>query len=109
MRKVFKAIAVISMVLVLSAPALATQSFTWTLRNDNMRDARPVASLAQAAQRFKNTSCIIQGKNRSADVKKVVKLISMALSKGTEVEVIAEGPQEKECIQAVKAVFEKNF
>lgn len=107
MRKVFKAIAVISMVLVLSILALAKQSFNWTFRNDPK--ARAFALLAKVAQRFRNTSCIIQCYGTRANVKNTMKCMGMGMSKGKEVEVIAEGPQEKECIQAVKAFFEEKF
>lgn len=102
MCKVFKAIAVISMVLVLSASALAKQSFNWTFRNDPK--AKDISGLVRLVGDFENTICTIKYRNKERPLTAI-----STVRKGHEVEVIAEGPQEKECIDSVRKFFHGYF
>ncbi|MGE5632936.1 MAG: HPr family phosphocarrier protein [Caulobacteraceae bacterium] len=78
------------------------------LSNELGLHARPAAMFAKTAAKY-NSSITLKGKNRSANAKSLLAIMSLGLEKGDEMTVSAEGPDEEECINSLKALVENNF
>ena len=51
----------------------------------------------------------VADEDESANAKSIVLLLSMSLTKGTEVEISASGPDEQEAVDALIALIESGF
>ena len=73
--------------------------------------ARPAADFVGAAGKFQSRIRIknVADEDESANAKSIVLLLSMSLTKGTEVEISASGPDEKEAVDALIALIESGF
>lgn len=84
------------------------QSFTYTIRAELGIHARPAGLLMKEARKFSsNITLHVNGK--SADVKKLIALMSLAVRKGADVTVSAEGADEAEAAARLKEFFEATF
>jgi phosphocarrier protein HPr len=78
------------------------------LKNRSGLHARPAARFTQTAYTFKSR-ITIAGNNKKSDAKSIIMVMGMGLTKGTEVTITADGPDENECIEALKYLVESNF
>ncbi len=70
--------------------------------------ARAAAKLVATSTPFQSSLKIRKGE-REVDGKSIMSVMLLAASKGTEVEVIAEGPDEQEAVDAVCALIDNKF
>ncbi len=78
------------------------------LENETGMHARPASELAKLASNFKSDiKLVIEGKEINA--KSVLGIMSAGIKKGTQIEIVADGEDEKEAIQKIDELFKRNF
>ena len=80
-----------------------------TVQNQVGLHARPATFFIQKANEFKS-SIWVEVEDRKINAKSLLGVLSMGITKGTRVSIIAEGPDEEEAVKAltdmlVKEVF----
>jgi phosphocarrier protein HPr len=80
-----------------------------TVRNKQGLHARPSSVLAQTAIGFPDTSIRLKRGALEVDAKSIMELILLEAHFGTELELTAEGPQAREAVAAIQALFERQF
>lgn len=70
--------------------------------------ARAAAKLVETASRYDSRVELIKG-NRQVDAKSIMPVMMLAASQGTEVELVAEGPDEQQAIAALEALINDYF
>ncbi|PPK52971.1 HPr family phosphocarrier protein [Marinobacter persicus] len=70
--------------------------------------ARATAKLVATASEF-DSSVQLRGKGREVDAKNIMQVMMLAASQGTEVELVADGPDEEEAIDALVALIDDYF
>lgn len=70
--------------------------------------ARPATFFIQKSNEFKS-SIWVEKDERRVNAKSLLGVLSLGITKGTEVTVIADGSDEKEAIDALEALVESNF
>ncbi|HWR44092.1 HPr family phosphocarrier protein [Sporomusa sp.] len=70
--------------------------------------ARPAAQFIQTAAAFKS-KVAIQAGSKSADAKSILAVMGLGLGQGATFLLNADGPDEAECVAALKALVERNF
>ena len=80
-----------------------------TVKNEVGLHARPATYFIQKANEFKS-SIWVEVEDRKINAKSLLGVLSMGITKGTSVSIIAEGPDEEEAVKAltdmlVKEVF----
>ena len=80
-----------------------------TINNEVGLHARPATFFIQKANEFKS-SIWVEVEDRKINAKSLLGVLSMGITKGTRVSIIAEGPDEEEAVKAltdmlVKEVF----
>ena len=70
--------------------------------------ARATAKLVAAASEFES-SVRINGKDRDVDAKNIMQVMMLAASQGTDVELVADGPDEEAAIEALAALINDYF
>jgi len=81
---------------------------TVTIINKLGLHARATAKLVATASAHQS-SVRISGKGREVDAKNIMQVMMLAASKGTEVELIAEGPDEQDAIEALTELINDYF
>lgn len=72
--------------------------------------ARAAAQLVHLANKFKSSIKIERGDNKSgADAKSILSVLTLAATKGTELQLTVDGADEEKAIAAVREIFEKGF
>ena len=70
--------------------------------------ARPATFFIQKSNEFKS-SIWVEKDERRVNAKSLLGVLSLGITKGTEVIVLADGADEKEAIDALEALVESNF
>jgi len=73
---------------------------TATVKNEVGLHARPATYFIQRANEFKSSISIEVG-NRRVNAKSLLGVLSLGVVSGTEVEIIADGPDEAEAVEAL--------
>ena len=81
---------------------------TLTIENKTGIHASPASIFVQTATKFKS-KIQLQAKGKTIDAKSILMIMSMGLVKGTEVTIIADGPDEAEAVKALKDLIESKF
>ena len=81
---------------------------TITIENKTGILARPASIFVQTATKFKS-KIQLQAKGKTIDAKSILMIMSMGLVKGTEVTIIADGPDEAEAVKALKDLIDSKF
>ena len=81
---------------------------TITIENKTGIHARPASIFVQTATKFKS-KIQLQAKGKTIDAKSILMIMSMGLVKGTEVTIIADGPDEAEAVKALKDLIDSKF
>lgn len=83
---------------------------TVTIINKSGLHARPATEFVGVASKFKSKIMIKKvGEANEANAKSIVILLTMAICKGCQVELKAEGEDEKEAVDTLAALIEKGF
>ena len=88
-------------------PSTAIQATT-TIENKLGIHTRPSAVLVQTASKFKS-KIQIKARGKIIDGKSILMLMSMGLTKGTEVTIIADGSDAKEAVTALISLIDSKF
>ena len=70
--------------------------------------ARPATFLIQNANEFK-TTIWVEKDERRVNAKSLLGVLSLGVVKGTSINLIADGPDEKEAVEALVELIESNF
>ena len=72
--------------------------------------ARAAAQLVRLASQFKSQIKLKRSDNSIiADAKSILSVLTLAASKGTELEIEVEGDDEQNALVAINEIFEKGF
>lgn len=73
--------------------------------------ARPAAMLCSEANKFKSDIKIkkLDGTEKTANAKSIIRILSLGVSMGTEISVIAEGEDEDEAVRQLVALVDSGF
>jgi phosphocarrier protein len=80
-----------------------------TVRNRNGLHARPSSVLAETALRFADTSLMLRRAETEVDAKSIMELLLLEAGPGTELTLIARGPEAEEAVAALQNLFEREF
>lgn len=78
------------------------------IQNRSGMHARPAVMLVQKGRSFK-AKLTYTAKGRTVDGKNIIPLTSLGLQFGDEFTIRAEGPDEKEALEALKAMVDDKF
>lgn len=78
------------------------------LNNQVGLHARPATFFIQKANEFKS-SVWVEMDERRVNAKSLLGVLSLGIVKGTEISVIADGPDEKEAVDGLVELVETNF
>ena len=81
---------------------------TVTIENKTGIHARPASVFVQTATKFKS-KVQIKAKGKTVDAKSILMIMSMGLVKGTEITIVADGPDEADAVKALKELVESTF
>ncbi|NMA82240.1 MAG: HPr family phosphocarrier protein [Epulopiscium sp.] len=70
--------------------------------------ARPANLLIKTAEKF-TSSILISKDSKEVDGKRLLGVLTLGARQGDQITIIADGPDEKEAIQALKKLFDNNF
>ncbi|MHC4959354.1 MAG: HPr family phosphocarrier protein [Planctomycetota bacterium] len=80
-----------------------------TVLNRNGLHARPSSVLAEAALKFSRTSITLRKGEMNVDAKSIMELLLLEAAHGTELVMSASGPEADEAIEALTALFLREF
>ena len=81
---------------------------TTTIENAVGIHARPASIMGQKACSFKS-KIKIKAKGKTVDAKSILMIMSMGLTKGTEITICADGPDAQEAVKALKELVDSRF
>lgn len=84
------------------------QSVRLTLKNASGLHVRPAGLLVHEAKKFTSKLTIRKG-SKTANCKGIMGILVMEARAGDEVEIIAEGPDEAEAVQALADLIENRL
>ncbi len=87
---------------------MASAEQTLTIVNDKGLHVRAATILAQTAARFQSR-VTVERDGEKANGKSVMNLLLLTASKGTQVRVVAEGPDAAEALEAISEVVARGF
>ncbi len=70
--------------------------------------ARPATFFIQKSNEFKSSIWIVK-EERKVNAKSLLGVLSLGITKGTEIEIIADGVDEEEAVNALEALIDSNF
>ena len=81
---------------------------TTTIENKTGIHARPASVFVQKASSFKS-KVQLKAKGKTVDAKSILMIMSMGLVKGTEITIVADGPDEADAVAQLKAMIDAKF
>ena len=81
---------------------------TITITNDTGLHARPASVFVSTASKFKS-DLMIQKDAKKVNAKSILAVLALGITKGTEITISAEGPDEEEAITALMELAKANF
>lgn len=78
------------------------------LQNQVGLHARPATFFIQKANEFRS-SIWVEKEERKVNAKSLLGVLSLGITRGTAITIIADGPDEKEAVDALVALIESNF
>ncbi|GFI47223.1 phosphocarrier protein HPr [Lachnospiraceae bacterium] len=84
------------------------KTFQFIIRDPVGIHARPAGLLVKRAAEFQS-NITINGNGKSADAKKLLKLMGLGVRQGMEISCQVEGADEEAACQAMKKFFEDNL
>lgn len=83
-------------------------SRTVTVQNQVGLHARPATFFIQKSNEFKS-SIWIEKDERRVNAKSLLGVLSLGITKGTEIKLVTDGVDEEEAINALEALIDSNF
>lgn len=78
-----------------------------TVVNPNGIHARPASLFIQEAKRFQSKITVENlGTGKAKDAKSILGVMSLGMTKGTEIRIVAEGPDEEAAILAMQQLVD---
>ncbi len=84
------------------------KNFTYTITDELGIHARPAGLLVKEAAKF-SSKITINGNGKSADLKRLLAVMSLGIKKGAQVEITAEGDDEDAAAAAIEEFFKSNL
>jgi phosphocarrier protein len=81
---------------------------TVRVRNKQGIHVRPAERIAQVAVRYQSRISLQNGECR-VNAKSILGMLGLAAGLGVEILVIADGPDEREAVEAIAKLFEEGF
>jgi phosphocarrier protein HPr len=78
------------------------------IHNEVGLHARPAAQFVRTAKQF-TSKVTVTSNAKTVDAKSLVRLLGLAISKDAEIEITAEGDDEKEAVAALLDLIQNNF
>ncbi|MDD6616546.1 MAG: HPr family phosphocarrier protein [Lachnospiraceae bacterium] len=75
------------------------------VRSEQGLHLRPAGELCRRAVEFESTHISIRFRDREFNAKSVLGVLSACVRRDDEIEIICEGPQEKEALQSLTEMF----
>jgi phosphocarrier protein len=85
------------------------KSFEYTITDEVGIHARPAGILVKEAKNYASTITLTNPAGKSADVRKLMALMSLGVKQGETVTVTAEGEDEDTAIAALEEFFKANL
>lgn len=79
-----------------------------TITNDTGLHARPASVFVNTAAKFKSEIMLKKGE-KQVNAKSILAVLSLGISKGTEVMLWAQGPDEAEAVSKLTELIQKDF
>ena len=79
-----------------------------TITNNVGLHARPATFFVQKAHSYKS-SVWVEKDNRRVNAKSLLGVLSMGITKGMTISIIADGPDEKDALDGLAALITSNF
>ncbi len=83
-------------------------SKTVVVQNQVGLHARPATFFIQKSNEFKS-SIWVEKDDRRVNAKSLLGVLSLGITKGTEITIVTDGTDEKEAIEALENLVESNF
>ena len=83
-------------------------SRTVTVQNQVGLHARPATFFIQKSNEFKS-SIWIEKEERKVNAKSLLGVLSLGITKGTEIKIVTDGVDEEEALDALESLIESNF
>jgi phosphotransferase system HPr (HPr) family protein len=81
-----------------------------TVNNELGLHARAAANLVKGVSTFQSEITLSRPDiNRTANAKSILSVLTLAATKGTELEILVEGPDETAALSAIERAFECGF
>lgn len=81
---------------------------TVTVKNKTGLHARPAAMFVQSAGKFAS-EIWIEKEGKKVNAKSIMGVMSLGVSQGTEIKIIAEGEDEREAVEKLSELINSNF
>jgi phosphocarrier protein len=85
------------------------KSFQYTITDEIGIHARPAGLLVKEAKNFESAITLTTAAGKSADVRKLMALMSLAVKKGDTVTIAADGADEDAAIAGMETFFKENL
>jgi phosphocarrier protein len=85
------------------------KSFEYTIKDEIGIHARPAGLLVKEAKNFSSAITLTTSAGKSADVKKLMVLMSLGVKHGDTVTIEAEGDDEDAAIEGMEEFFKANL
>jgi phosphocarrier protein len=85
------------------------KSFQYTITDEIGIHARPAGLLVKEAKNFESVIQLTSESGKSADVRKLMALMSLAVKHGETVTITAEGADEDAAIEGMEEFFKANL
>jgi phosphocarrier protein len=85
------------------------KSFEYTIKDEIGIHARPAGLLVKEAKNFSSAITLTTSAGKSADVKKLMVLMSLGVKHGDTVTIKAEGDDEDAAIEGMEEFFKANL
>jgi len=82
---------------------------TTIINNEAGIHCRPSTEIITTAQKFPKTKVFVEAKGERVELNSMMGLLSLGLSKGTEVKIVADGEQEEEVLDLMAELFAFEF
>lgn len=84
------------------------QVSTITVRHETGLHARPAALFVQVASKFQSRIWVEKG-SKKVNAKSIMGVMSLSVSEGEEIVLIADGKDEKKAIEAIERLVKSKF